>query len=99
MDVWWPGIEALIASVDLALLDGTFFTPGEAPDRDPTEVPHPPITTSLARFAALPAEVRARIRFIHLNHSNPALDPGSEAAERIRAAGMGVAAEGESLPL
>jgi pyrroloquinoline quinone biosynthesis protein B len=99
VDVWWPGIEALIAGVDLALLDGTFFTAHEAPDRDPTEVPHPPIETSLARFSVLPAEVRARIRFIHLNHSNPALNPDSEAASAIRAAGMGVAVEGESLAL
>lgn len=99
VDVWWPGIEALIESVDLALLDGTFFTPGEAPGRDPREVPHPPITTSLERFSTLPAAIRARIRFIHLNHSNPALDPRSEAAARIRAAGMGLAVEGESLIL
>lgn len=99
VDVWWPGIDALLETVDLALLDGTFFTAAEAPDRDPTEVPHPPISRSLERFAHLPAAVRARIRFIHLNHSNPALDPGSAAAAAIAQAGMGVAREGEVLAL
>ncbi len=96
VDVWWPGIEPLLAGVDLAFLDGTFFTAAEAHNRDPSEVPHPPISTSIERFASLPDEVRARIRFIHLNHSNPALDPDSPQAAAIRAAGMSVATEGES---
>lgn len=99
VDFWWPGIEALLETVDLALLDGTFFTAAEVPDRDPTEVPHPPIARSLERFSALPAEIRGRIRFIHLNHSNPALNPGSDAAAAIARAGMGVAREGEVLAL
>ena len=99
VDVWWPGIDALLETVDLALLDGTFFTSAEVPGRDPAEVPHPPISRSLERFADLPADVRSRIRFIHLNHSNPALDPGSAAAAAIARAGMAVAREGEVLAL
>ena len=99
VDYWWPGVDALLETIDLALLDGTFFTTDEAPGRDPTEVPHPPISRSLLRFSTLSAEVRGRIRFIHLNHSNPALDPDSAAAAAIAQAGMGVAREGEVLAL
>jgi len=92
-------IEALIAAVDVAFLDGTFYADGELPGRSMAEVPHPFITESLARFAALPAVERAKIRFIHLNHTNPALDPGSPARAAIRDAGMHVAEQGERVAL
>lgn len=92
-------IETLVRDVDLAYLDGTFFDSDELPDRDMSEIPHPFIVESLERFATLPDAERAKIRFIHLNHSNPALDPHSEASLRIREAGMAVAARGEQFPL
>ena len=82
-------------TVDLAYVDGTFFDASEVAHRDVTAIPHPFVETSLAHFADLPAGERAKIRFIHLNHTNPLLDPGSAAHARVRAAGFGVAAEGE----
>jgi pyrroloquinoline quinone biosynthesis protein B len=88
-------IEDLVASVDTAYLDGTFFANGEIPGRDMSGFPHPFIADSLARFAALPEKERAKIRFIHLNHTNPALDAASAASAAVRAAGMAVAVEGE----
>lgn len=96
---WATPIESLLSSVDVALLDGTFFGPDELPGRDMAEVPHPFITETLARLATAPAEHRARVRFIHLNHSNPALAPHSEARRCIAAAGMAVAEEGEHIAL
>ena len=84
-------IEDVLADVDVAYLDGTFFADGEIPDRAMAEIPHPFVVETLARFADAPAPVRARIRFIHLNRTNPALHPGSEARERIEAAGLRVA--------
>lgn len=92
-------IEDLIGSVDLAYLDGTFFANGEIPGRDLTGFPHPFIRHSLRRFASLPAAERAKIRFIHLNHTNPALDPDSAASREIAAAGLKVARQGEVEPL
>ena len=92
-------IEDEIAKVDVAYLDGTFFANGEIPGRDMSGFPHPFISTSLARFAALPAKERAKIHFIHLNHSNAALWPGSEARRKIEAAGCRVAEEGEHIEL
>jgi pyrroloquinoline quinone biosynthesis protein B len=96
---WERPIESLLSEVDVALVDGTFFDAAELPDRDLSEIPHPAITESLARFAALSAAERAKIVFTHLNHSNPAADPASDAARRVRAAGMRVAREGEVLDL
>ena len=59
------------------------------------EIPHPFLVESIARFASLPAEERGKVRFIHLNHTNPASNPASRAAEHVRAAGMAIAADGE----
>lgn len=92
-------IEDLIASVDVACLDGTFYDGAELPGRAMSEIPHPFVAESLARFAALPANERAKIVFIHLNHTNPAATPGSPAQRAIKRAGLRVAVEGERLPL
>jgi len=68
--------EELIARVDVAYIDGTFFDAKELPGRNLAEIPHPLIRESMQRFAKLPASERAKIRFVHLNQSNPALrDP------------------------
>ena len=96
---WETDIEDVLATVDFALLDGTFFDGDEVPGRDIAEIPHPFLVESLARFASLPAEERGKIHFTHLNHSNPASDPASAAAEAVRAAGMSVAEEGQRFAL
>jgi hypothetical protein len=41
----------------------------------------------------------ARIFFIHMNHTNPALQPGTETSRRIRARGFNVAREGDCFSL
>lgn len=92
-------LEDVLATVDVAYLDGCFFADGELPGRDMSKVPHPLVTDTIARLAPLPAAERAKVRFIHLNHTNPALDAASDAARAIRDAGMRVAAEGEVVPL
>jgi pyrroloquinoline quinone biosynthesis protein B len=84
-------IEELLAEVDVAYLDATFFADGEIPGRDMSGFPHPFITHSMERFAGLPAEIRNRVRFIHLNHTNPALWPGSGERHAVEAAGFHVA--------
>ena len=96
IDKWerWPTpIESVIAQVDVAYVDGTFFSIDELPGRSMSEIPHPLIVESMARFGALPERERAKIRFVHLNQSNPALrDP-----KVVR--GFRVAVEGERLSL
>jgi pyrroloquinoline quinone biosynthesis protein B len=53
----------------------------------------------MERFADIPRDQRSRVRFIHLNHTNPLL--GSQAPERLRLeeSGMRVAEEGEQYAL
>jgi len=64
-----------------------------------SEIPHPLIAESLARFAILPEKERRKIVFVHLNHTNPAATPGSAAEREVEKAGMRVAREGERQPL
>ena len=89
----------MIADADVAYLDGTFYADGELPGRDMSKIPHPFIAETMKRLAPLPASERAKVRFIHLNHTNPALDDDTDATSAIRAAGFGVAREGERQPL
>ncbi len=92
-------IDNEIALVDVAYLDATFYANGEIPGRDMSGFPHPFITHSMDRFAVLPDAEKAKVRFIHLNHTNPALWPDSEARRTIEANGFQVAEEGEIVHL
>jgi pyrroloquinoline quinone biosynthesis protein B len=96
---WDRRIEDLIAAVDVAFLDGTFYADGELEGRDMSAIPHPFIEESMRRFEPLPARQRDKVRFIHLNHTNPALDDGSAARKTIEAAGFHVAREMERCEL
>lgn len=92
-------IEELVSQVDVAYIDGTFFADGELPGRRMAEVPHPFIVETIERFRTLAESERSKLRFIHLNHTNPARDAQSDAAAMIRRAGHRVAVQGERFPL
>jgi len=96
---WELRLEDVLARVDIALLDGTFFADGELPGRSMAEIPHPFIVETIERLREAPAALRAKVVFTHLNHTNPACDAWSEARARIEAAGMRVAREGERIEL
>lgn len=91
-------LEDVLEAVDVAYVDATFFADGEIPGRDMSGFPHPFIRHTLDRLQQRP-ELLQRIRFIHLNHTNPALRAGSAAQEEIESAGAAVAREGEMVPL
>jgi pyrroloquinoline quinone biosynthesis protein B len=84
-------IEDVVAGVDVAYLDATFHTDGEIPNRSMAEIPHPFITETMARFDPLSAELRDRIRFIHLNRTNPVGLDGTPERRAVEAAGYRVA--------
>ncbi len=96
---WETPIEDLVREVDLAYLDAAFYADGEIPGRAMSEIPHPFIVETMARLKGLTAEQKARVRFIHLNHTNPALNPESEAARSIKEAGFRLAVQGEIVDL
>ncbi len=94
-DGWDPSVEERITTVDVALLDATFFAAGELPNRDMSEIGHPLVADSLQRFANLDDRQRRKIHFTHMNHSNPLLDPNSDEHVAVARSGMAVAAEGD----
>jgi pyrroloquinoline quinone biosynthesis protein B len=98
-DAWGTRIEDVIATVDVAYLDATFFADGEIPGRAMAEIPHPFVAESLERFAVLPEEERAKIRFIHINRTNPVGWPETPERNEVEAAGFRVADQGERVGL
>ena len=96
---WKTPLEKALAGVDVAYLDATFYADGELGGRDMSKIPHPFIAETMRRLKNQPAAMRAKVRFIHLNHTNPAHDPRSAAAKTIRAAGFRVAEQGERVKL
>jgi pyrroloquinoline quinone biosynthesis protein B len=92
-------LEAVLAGVDVAYLDGTFFADGEVPGRSMAEIPHPFVRETIARLAALPAVERHKVRFVHLNRTNPLVRSDAAARAEVARAGMAVAEEGERQPL
>lgn len=91
---WGRDIAREVQSADAAFLDGTFYDGDELPGRDMREIPHPFIVESMARFAGLGA-AKSKVHFIHLNHTNPLLDPQSGATQNVEAAGFKIAREGQ----
>ncbi|MDZ4794624.1 MAG: MBL fold metallo-hydrolase [Bacteroidota bacterium] len=96
---WEKDIVAEIGKVDMALLDGTFYTNAELPGRDMKEVPHPFVVESLQTFYSLSPAERSKIVFIHFNHTNPLLKKESAERKKVGADGFGVAEEGMIIKL
>lgn len=96
---WDQSINDWVERVDLSLLDGTFFANGEIAGRDMSQIPHPFVEESIQQFAEFPVEKRSGIRFIHLNHTNPAINPQSRQREMLRRAGMDVVEQGQVFDL
>ena len=88
-------LAALLASVDVALLDGSFYADGEIAGRSMADIPHPFIRETLARVRELPTTPRAQLVFTHLNHTNPAAQEGSAAHRAVLQAGASVARDGD----
>jgi len=88
---WETDIVEEISNVDYAFLDATFFDGEEINNRDISEIPHPFIIESMAKFEKLPPEEKQKIYFIHLNHTNPALNPNSSQTKQILENGFNVA--------
>ena len=70
---WDRSILSQIDSVDIALIDGTFYSGGELPAKTISEVPHPFMEETMMLFANAPNPKKSKIHFIHFNHTNPIL--------------------------
>lgn len=96
---WDTGLAALVRSVDYALIDATFFADGELPGRDMSKVRHPFAIESMAALDELSRSERKKVWFIHMNHTNPLLDPDSKQSQLVRSQGFNIAIEETRLDL
>jgi pyrroloquinoline quinone biosynthesis protein B len=95
-DRWPTPIEDALVGVDALLVDGTFYSADELPGRPPSSIGHPLVIDTVARLAPRVA-AGMRVLFIHLNHSNPALDPAFAGRRAFEAQGFAVAHQGLEL--
>jgi pyrroloquinoline quinone biosynthesis protein B len=86
---WDRNLQSFLCGMDIALLDGTFYSIGELPGRDLDEIPHPLVTDTAGRLAWPHGDVR----LLHLNHSNPLNQPGPE-RDWLATRGIGVGERG-----
>ena len=97
-DLWETDINTLLTQVDYAFLDATFFEDGEI-SRPMSDVPHPFVEESIMRFKTLAVEEKSKIYFIHLNHTNPALNKDSLEYKKIIGNGFNITERGNKLSL
>ena len=90
-DKWEFNIIEEIEQVDYALLDATFYSAEEIENRDMNEIPHPLVVESMELFSGLSLEQKAKIHFIHLNHSNPLLNENGSASQEVETKGFNTA--------
>jgi len=95
---WDRSIVDLVKKHDLALLDGSFYKDGELPGRDMGEIPHPFIVESMEVFKGLSEKDKAKINFIHFNHTNPVMLDGKSRKE-VLSKGFNVVTQGQVIEL
>lgn len=95
---WNRSLEEVVKSVDYAFLDGTFYKDGEI-NRPMSEVPHPFVTETMELLKNLPANEKAKVHFIHFNHTNPVMNAKSLENKEVRQKGFKVAFQGERVEL
>ena len=90
---WLKSLE-----VDIALIDGTFWSADELSGRNQNEIPHPPVQETLQSLGKRHAD-DPEIHFIHLNHTNPLHEEGSTQHHEVTNLGWGVAQQGMTFTL
>ena len=95
VDSWeqWPEARGEVASVDVALVDATFYSNEELGGRPP--VAHPLVPHTLRLFA----DLAGRLVLTHFNHTNPVLDRDSRERALVLAAGAQIAHAGQVFSL
>jgi pyrroloquinoline quinone biosynthesis protein B len=101
LDKWekWEGnLPALLEDSTLtAFVDGTFHSADEIPGRSLADIPHP-LASETGNIIAGAPHAKGRVYLVHLNHTNRLLwDEQARAA--LAARGLGVAWEGQRVPL
>lgn len=97
-EAWELSVEDVVASVDVALLDASFYSGDEVPGRNIEDIPHPLVPHSMDVLQAR-VDSGDRVVFTHLNNTNPALFEDSDEAREVYRRGFEIATEGLRIPL
>ncbi len=98
---FWPGfgngeqLVSLLGLMDRVFIDATFWDDNELDGRDMSEIPHPRVTDTMDLLQDLPPDQRAKVHFIHYNHTNPIRDPASPESREVAERGFNVARRGD----
>jgi pyrroloquinoline quinone biosynthesis protein B len=95
---WSQNIVEIIKNVDYAFLDGTFYQDGEI-NRPMAEVPHPFVIETMELLKNLLKNEKSKVHFIHLNHTNPILQPTSPERKEVLKRGFNIAFQGQKIEL
>jgi pyrroloquinoline quinone biosynthesis protein B len=101
IDKWQKWVRNLVDVVkenDVLLLDGTFYNDGEIA-RPMSEVPHPFITETVELLSDLSKNEKNKVKFIHLNHTNPILQPRSKERAELKMKGFAWVETGQKIDL
>jgi pyrroloquinoline quinone biosynthesis protein B len=84
-------IQKIIKDNDYLLLDGCFYNNNEVNFRDVKEIPHPFVESSINYLdTILQDHEKAKVSFIHLNHSNPLWNEEGEEYKNVIKKGYNV---------
>lgn len=92
---WDMDIREVVKNNDIILIDASFYQDGELEGRDMSLIPHPFTKESMELFSELSKTDKAKVYFIHANHTNPILDMNSPEYEEVSQAGFNVAQQGQ----
>ena len=88
---WNLSVVDEIKKVDYAFIDATFYDSKEINNRDISEIPHPFVIESMELFSEFSNKDKAKVHFIHFNHTNPLLDIDSPQAKLVMKNGFNIA--------
>ena len=97
--LWNKNLISVLKEVDLAFLDATFFNAEEVNYRPISEIPHPLVHETVKLLENETMEIKNKVFFIHMNHTNPLLDPNSNSTKWVIKQGFNVARIGQEFEL
>ena len=96
---WSTSLIDIVKSTDVLFLDATFYDNSEINYRPVDLIPHPFVVETLKKLESLSANEKKKIFFIHMNHTNPMLNPDSEIALKVISKGFNIAKIGQIFEL
>ena len=97
--LWNRNLIDLLKTVDLAFVDGTFFNAKEVNYRPLSEIPHPLVEETIEFLSDQKESIKNKVYFIHMNHTNPLLNPKSKESKWVLGQGFRIAQIGQVFKL